>query len=148
MQTFFLPLEVIVSGLDHGTVYSFTYPCLCCQLTPPSGKETSPIFKTVKTWPEVVSEKLQDCFKITDWSIFQSQYLEEYTTSVFSYMKHCTDTVTIEKHISVYANQKLWMTRGVKTLLKERNTAYRSVDVELYSAARENLKKTASHGLS
>lgn len=62
-------------------------------------------------------------------------------------MKHCTDTVTIEKHISVYAIQKPWMTREVKTLLKERNAAYRSVDAELYSAARENLKKTASHGL-
>lgn len=145
MQTFFLPLEVIVSGSDHGTVYSFTYPCLCCQLTPPLGKETSPIFKTVKSWPEVVSEKLQDCFKLTDWSIFPSQYLEEYTTSVFSYMKHCTDTVTIEKHICVYANQKPWMTREVKTLLKERNAAYRSVDVELYSAARENLKKKRHH---
>ncbi|XP_073772589.1 uncharacterized protein [Danio rerio] len=78
--------------------------------------------------------------KQRDWSVFESQDLEEYTTSVLSYIKHCTDTVTTEKHIRVYANQKPWMTAGVRILLKERNIAFKSGDKERYSAARANLK--------
>lgn len=117
-----------------------TYPCLCCQLTPPQEKRPPPFLKTVNTCPEGASKQLQDCFELTDWRIFESPDLKEYTASVLSYIKHCTDTITIEKLIWVYANQKQ-MTREVRTLLKGRNAAYRSGDAEMYSAARADLKR-------
>lgn len=76
-----------------------------------------------------------------DWSIFKSQALEEHTAAVLAYIKHCTDTVISGKCIWVSANQKPWMTRKLNILLKERETAFRSGDVEWYSEARASLKR-------
>lgn len=105
----------------------------------PSGKETPPLF--LKQWTLVLKGPPNNCFELTDWRIFQSPDLKEYTTSVLSYIKHCTDTITTEKHIWVYANQRPWMTTEVRTLLKGRNAAYRSGDAEVYTAARADLKR-------
>ena len=52
------------------------------------------------------------------------------------------DTVTIDKRIQVYPNQKLWMTREVRTLLKERNKAFRCGDGAQYSAATASLRRS------
>lgn len=60
---------------------------------------------------------------------------------MLSYIRYCTDSVTADKQIRIYPNQKPWMTRTVRKLLKERNTAFRSGDVALYSSARANLKR-------
>ncbi|KAK3539750.1 hypothetical protein QTP70_013188 [Hemibagrus guttatus] len=48
---------------------------------------------------------------------------------------------SVDKCIRVYSNQKLWMTREVKQLLRERNTAFRSGNHAHYSTARANLKR-------
>lgn len=50
-------------------------------------------------------------------------------------------TVTADKCIQVYASHKPWMTREVRTLLSNRNTAFRSDDLELHNAATANLKR-------
>ena len=44
-------------------------------------------------------EQLQDCFATTDWSVFESKDLEQYTASVLGYITHCMDTVTRDKRI-------------------------------------------------
>ncbi|XP_039647286.1 uncharacterized protein LOC120553194 [Perca fluviatilis] len=64
-----------------------------------------------------------------------------FTDSVLCYIKNCIDTVTVDKHIQVYPNQKPWMSKEVQQLLKARNNAFRSRDGALYSAARTNLKR-------
>ncbi|KAJ8358140.1 hypothetical protein AAFF_G00030120 [Aldrovandia affinis] len=56
-------------------------------------------------------------------------------------IQNCVDNVTVDKQIRVYPNQKPWMSKEVRTLLKDRNTAFRSGDRALYSAARANLKR-------
>ena len=105
-------------------------------------RRTAPItIKTVKTWPEDATQQLQDCFDSTNWDVFEHQDLELFTDSVLCYIKHCTDTVTVDKRIRVYPNQKPWMTREVQRLLKERNTAFRSEDRALYNTARTNLRR-------
>lgn len=50
-------------------------------------------------------------------------------------------TVTLEKCIRVYPNQKPWMMREIKILLKERNEAFRSGNEAQYSVARANLMR-------
>lgn len=57
------------------------------------------------------------------------------------YIKYCTDIVTMDRCIRIYPNQKLWMTREVQCLLKEKGTAFRSGERAQYSAARANLKR-------
>ncbi|KAI3355814.1 hypothetical protein L3Q82_004221 [Scortum barcoo] len=44
-------------------------------------------------------------------------------------------------HITMYPNQKPWMNRDVRLLLKARNTAFRSGDAQAYSTARAELKR-------
>lgn len=107
----------------------------------PLRRKAQPTTRTVKTWPEGASSQLQDCFERTNWDIFGNQDLEEYTSTVLFYIQNCVDNVTVDKLIRVYPNQKPWMTKEVQTLLKDRNTAFRSGDRALYSAARANLKK-------
>ena len=67
--------------------------------------------------------------------------MEEHTEAVLSYIKFCTDTVTVEKRIRFYPNQKPWMTRAVRSLLSSRDTAFRSGDAAQYSMARANLRR-------
>ncbi len=69
-------------------------------------KKTKPVTKTVKVWPEGALDQLQDCFQHTDWNIFEHLELQERTDAVLGYIKHCTDTVTVNKKIRVYPNQK------------------------------------------
>ncbi|KAM9802248.1 interferon gamma receptor 2 isoform X2 [Syngnathus typhle] len=101
------------------------------------------ITKTVKTWSDGASQQLQDCFDRTNWGIFEHRDLNVFTDSVLCYIKHCTDTVTVDKPIRIYPNQKPWMTREVHWLLEERDTALslRSEDEALYSTARANLRR-------
>ncbi len=107
----------------------------------PLRKRAPTITKIVKTWPEGASQQLQDCFESRDWEIFEHQNLEQYTAAVLGYIKHCTDTVTVDKYIRVHPNTKPWMTKKVLCLLRERDTAFRSGDRVLYSAARADLKR-------
>ncbi|KAK3543143.1 hypothetical protein QTP70_011677 [Hemibagrus guttatus] len=53
----------------------------------------------------------------------------------------CTDTVLTTKTIKVFPNQKPWLDRKVRSLLKARNVAYRSGDRLAYSNAQRELKK-------
>lgn len=95
----------------------------------------------MKTWPEGASHQLQDCFENTDWSVFEHQDREEHTTSVLSYINFCVNSVTVDKRLRVYSNQKPWMTKEVQVLLKQRDAAFRSGDGVQYSAARSELKR-------
>ncbi|KAK3541571.1 hypothetical protein QTP86_031647, partial [Hemibagrus guttatus] len=85
------------------------------------------------------SQQLEDYFDRTNWDIFEHPDLEVFTDSVLCYIKNCIDTVTVDKRIRVYPNQKPWMNREVQRLLKERNNAFRSGNRTLYSTAQANL---------
>ncbi|KAF7697681.1 hypothetical protein HF521_004191 [Silurus meridionalis] len=50
--------------------------------------------------------------------------LEEYTSSVTSYISKSVDDVTISKTITTRSNQKPWMTANVHALLKQRDSAF------------------------
>lgn len=78
---------------------------------------------------------LQDCFECTDWDMFREAAtngdfinLEEYTSTVISYIGKCTDDVTISKIITTRSNQKPWMTAKVRALLKTRDSTFRAGD--------------------
>ena len=119
-----------------------TLKCLVLVQVVLSACSTAPVTtKTVAAWPEGASQQLQDCFERTDWGVFEHQDLEVFTDSVLCYIKYCIDAVTVDKCVRVHPNEKPWMTRGVQRLLRERNTAWRSGNKDLYSTARANLKR-------
>lgn len=117
---------------------------LALLLTPaytPLRRKNKPSTKTIKTWPEGALSQLQDCFDHTAWDLFNQSDLEEYTVTVLFYIKHCADTVAVEKHIRTFPNQKPWMSREVQILLKKCDSAFRSGDKPLYSTARTDLRR-------
>ena len=100
-----------------------------------------------ETWlkqstPDSALHQLQDCFESTDWSVFEHQDLQEYTSSVLSYINFCVNSVTVDKRLRVYSYQKPWMTKEVKALLRQRDDAFRSGDGVQYSTARADLKRS------
>ncbi|KAK3545229.1 hypothetical protein QTP70_002057 [Hemibagrus guttatus] len=67
--------------------------------------------------------------------------LEEYTTSVTSYIGKCIDDVTVSKTITTCSNQKPWMTAEVRALLKSRDSAFRAGDKAALRTARAKLSR-------
>ncbi|KAI3367977.1 hypothetical protein L3Q82_026798 [Scortum barcoo] len=73
--------------------------------------------------------------------MFTHTDLDQYASSVLDHISTTIDSVTTQKQITMYPNQKPWMNRDVRLLLKARNTAFRSGDAQAYSTARAELKR-------
>ncbi|KAI4905911.1 hypothetical protein NFI96_012457 [Prochilodus magdalenae] len=73
--------------------------------------------------------------------IYRKRYLDQYASAVLDHISTTIDSVTTQKQITMYPNQKPWMNREVRLLLKARNTAFRSGDTQAYSTARAELKR-------
>ncbi|KAK3543252.1 hypothetical protein QTP70_014085, partial [Hemibagrus guttatus] len=93
--------------------------------TDPLVRHSKPVLKLVQTCPEGAIS----AFECTDWDMFRETAtngdttdLEEYTSSVSSYISKCIDDVTISKSITTRSNQKLWMAAKVRALLKSRDS--------------------------
>lgn len=111
-------------------------------------KRVKPTIRTVKIWLEGADSTLQHQFQHTDWSEFAAQAttnsqtnIDIYTNSVLEHINRCVSRVTTHKKIKIFPNQKPWMNREVRLLLKARDAAFRSGDREAYSSARANLRK-------
>lgn len=99
-------------------------------------------------WPEGSDSLLQHQFQHTDWRLFATQAtpdshtdIETYASSILDSINICINNVTTHKLIKTFPNQKPWMNREVRLLLKARSAAFRSGDAETYSSSRAILKK-------
>ncbi|KAK3566161.1 hypothetical protein QTP86_028449 [Hemibagrus guttatus] len=108
----------------------------------------SPTERIIKVWPVGADSVLQDRFQHTDWSMFASEAtcgthtdINTYTSSVLDYINTTIDSVTMEKQITTYPNQKPWMNKEVRLLLNARNAVFRSGDTQAYSTSRANLMR-------
>uniref|UniRef100_A0A674NYU7 Reverse transcriptase domain-containing protein n=1 Tax=Takifugu rubripes TaxID=31033 RepID=A0A674NYU7_TAKRU len=109
-----------------------------------------PSMKTIKVWPAGADSVLQDRFQHTDWSMFTPQGscgshthtdIDNFTSTVLDHITTTIDSITTTKRITTYPNQKPWMNKEVRLLLKVRNTAFRSGEAQAYSTARANLRR-------
>ncbi|XP_063344797.1 interferon-induced very large GTPase 1-like [Pelmatolapia mariae] len=114
----------------------------------PLVRRSKPVLKQVKTWPAGAISALQDCFESTDWNMFREAAthgdftdLEEYTSSVSSYINKCTDDVTVSKTIISRPNQKPWITAEVRALLRTRDSAFKAGDKVALRRARAELSR-------
>ncbi|KAF7708686.1 hypothetical protein HF521_017743, partial [Silurus meridionalis] len=95
-------------------------------LTPkyaPLINRVKPSVRTIKVWPTDADFTLQERFLHTDCSTFASQATSDshtdidcYTSSVLDYISSTTDSVTTQKQIIIYPNQKPWMNKEVHLL--------------------------------
>ncbi|KAI4879698.1 hypothetical protein NFI96_007535 [Prochilodus magdalenae] len=67
--------------------------------------------------------------------------LEEYTSSVTSYISKCIDNMTVSKTIITCPNQKPWMTAEVRALLKARDSVFKAGDKAALRKARAKLSR-------
>ena len=111
-------------------------------------QRVKPTVRTIKVWPMGTDSVLQDRFKHTDCNMFATQAtinshtdIESHASSVMDYISTTIDGVTTQKQITMYPNQRPWMNRNVRLLLKARNTAFRSGDAQAYSTVRADLIK-------
>lgn len=121
----------------------------------PAIKRVKPTVKTVKVWLEEANSLLQQEFQNTDWNMFARQAtlvshtdINIYTSSVLHYINRCVDKVSTQKIIKVFPNQKPWMNKEVRLLLKAHDAAFKTGDRDAYSLSRANLKrgiKAAKH---
>ena len=66
--------------------------------------------------------------------------IDSYASSVLDFNTNI-DSVTTLKRITTFPNQKPWMNKEVRLLLKARDTAFRSGDAQAYSSSRADLKR-------
>ncbi|KAK3565326.1 hypothetical protein QTP86_005493 [Hemibagrus guttatus] len=107
---------------------------------------SKPVLKQVKTWPAGANSALQDCFECADLNMFReaatngdSINLEEYMTSVTSYIGKCIDDMTVSKTMTTRSNQKPWMTAKFCTFLKLRDSTIRAGDKTALKTSRARL---------
>ena len=67
---------------------------------------------SVKCWTETSIASLQACFDCTDWDVFYSSCsdLNDLSQTVSSYISFCVDTNIPCKNITVFPNNKPWVT--------------------------------------
>lgn len=86
--------------------------------------------RTIKVWFKKDSI-LQHLLQHTDRNVFAVQattdsMINTDTNSILDHVKKCVDRMTTYKEIKTFPNQKPWMNRGVRLLLKTSNASFRS----------------------
>ena len=86
--------------------------------------------RSIKKLSVEADAKLQDCFAITDWNMFQgsSDDIEEYTTSVTGFINKYIEDVIPTVTVRTCPNQKPWITGNICTELKGRAAAFKVQD--------------------
>ena len=74
-------------------------------------KSRKPVHKTVNVWTDDSIETLKGCFLCTDWSVFHALELDEATVTITDYMTFCIDSVVAKKDVTVYPNNKSYITK-------------------------------------
>jgi ribosomal protein S12 methylthiotransferase accessory factor YcaO len=105
---------------------------------------------SIRKWSDDADAKIQDYFASTDWNVFRdssSDGIEEYTTSVTSFINKCIDDVVPTVTVHTYPNQKPWITSNIRIEVNGRAAAFKERDSNLDAyrktiyAPRRNIKQ-------
>ena len=104
--------------------------------------------KTVTLWNDEGIEQLRGCFECTNWDCFYDtcSSLSELTDTVTEYMNFCMNMILPKKIVKIYPNEKPWMTKEVRLLLKAKKQAFQSGDRGKLKVAQSNLKAGVRRG--
>ena len=77
-------------------------------------------------------ERLQGCLECTDWTVFidACDDFDELTDTINSYINFCEENVTTVKKINRFPNEKPWVTKELRELLKKKRQAHKNKDLE------------------
>lgn len=99
------------------------------QLAPahlPVVRRAEKIIKVRKQWTSDRTEGLQGCFEVTDWTtlIAPSSNINEQADTATSYISFCVDYIIPTKTITIFPNNKPWVTKELKVLLNMKNILF------------------------
>ena len=89
-----------------------------------------------------VLPRLRGCFECTTWETFYDSCssVSDLVDTVTDYMNFCVDTILPKKCVKIYPNEKPWVTKEVKKLLKAKQHAFRTGDRISLKIAQAELK--------
>lgn len=108
----------------------------------PRYRQSKPISQAVQCWTRDNELTLQGCFDSTDWSVFQSDDLNEFCDAVTGYIEFCIDCCVPNKLIKRHAGQSPWFNDDVKLKIKQRAEAFKSGDAAAYKQSRYALERS------
>ena len=84
------------------------------------------VVKTVKDWTEDSIACLQGCFDCTDWEMIDQMCtsFNELTDVISSYISFCVESVIPSKHITIFPNNKPWVTKDLKGALNKKKWVF------------------------
>lgn len=94
----------------------------------------------MKVWTNDAVSSLQGCFDCTDWGIFEEscEDLDELTDVVCSYSAFCRDMLIPTKRVKIYPNNKPWVNKSVKSVIKKEKEAFQDGRaLDLHTANKE-----------
>lgn len=88
--------------------------------------------RQVKVWSEEASLALHGCLDCTLCEEFvqSSRDIDELTEEVSSWVTYYEDTVIPKQIVKIYPNNKPWMRKQLKDLMKKKNSAFRQINLQ------------------
>ena len=88
-------------------------------------KKASPVSRQRYDWSDDATERLQACLECTDWDVLfnSTDTLDEATEVISAYINFCVDLNISRKTSKVYPNNKPWVSKELRDLLKVKNQA-------------------------
>ena len=105
----------------------------------PVVKRIDKITKNIKQWTPDSVDRLQACFETTEWnSLLSSSNIDEQVDTVTSYISFCVDSIIPTKTITIFPNNKPWVTKELKQVLnKKKRVFYTGTEEEKKEVCRE-----------
>ena len=93
----------------------------------PRVKREPPTTRVVQQWTADACDSLIGCMEITAWSVFTEQETDINTIvdTVSSYVSWCVECIIPVKEVKVFANNKPWVNKDVKSVLKEKKKCFK-----------------------
>ena len=100
--------------------------------------------RVVRRWTAESEEALRDCFSTTVWSELcdpHGQDINAMTECITDYITFCYESIVPIHTVRCFPNNKPWINRDVKALLKEKKRAFRSGSKQALKEAQKRLRR-------
>lgn len=104
-----------LGSADHHTI-------LLAPAYTPVIRRTEKVVKNIKQWNSDSIARLQGCFESTEWNnlIASSNNINEQVDTVSSYISFCVDNIIPTKKVTIFPNNKPWITKELKEILNKK----------------------------
>ena len=91
----------------------------------PVVKRSDKITKNIKQWTPDSIDRLQGCFETTDWNCLLSpSNIDEQVDTVTAYISFCVDSIIPTKTVTIFPNNKPWVTKELKQVLNKKKRIF------------------------